>query len=80
MPAESYDDDEDEIEGPKSSFGTYLAEGDALFKQSEFKKALASYSLVRFLDFDCWLLILEQQSGKTNHFESHHLSPRLQKN
>ena len=29
MPAESYDDDEDEIEGPKSSFGTYLAEGDA---------------------------------------------------
>ena len=53
MPAESYDDDEDEIEGPKSSFGTYLAEGDALFKQSEFKKALASYSLVRFLDFDC---------------------------
>ena len=46
MPAESYDDDEDEIEGPKSSFGTYLAEGDALFKQSEFKKALESYSLV----------------------------------
>ncbi|XP_066919955.1 outer dynein arm-docking complex subunit 4-like [Clytia hemisphaerica] len=45
MPAESYDDDEDEIEGPKSSFGTYLAEGDALFKQSEFKKALESYSL-----------------------------------
>lgn len=49
MPAESYDDDEDEIEGPKSSFGTYLAEGDALFKQSEFKKALESYSLVRTL-------------------------------
>ena len=46
MPAESYDDDEDEIEGPKSSFGTYLAEGDTLFKQSEFKKALESYSLV----------------------------------
>jgi len=50
MPAESYDDDEDEIEGPKSSFGTYLAEGDALFKQSEFKKALESYSLALELE------------------------------
>lgn len=50
MPAESYDDDEDEQEGPKSSFGTYLAEGDALFKQSEFKKALESYSLALELE------------------------------
>jgi len=57
MPAESYDDDEDEQEGPKSSFGTYLAEGDALYKQSEFKKALESYSLVHyiylFVHFSC---------------------------
>lgn len=49
MPGESYDDDEDEQEGPKSSFATYLAEGDVLFKQSEFKKALESYSLVSFM-------------------------------
>jgi len=45
MPIESYEDDEEEQEGPKSSFATYLAEGDTLFKQSEFKKALDSYSL-----------------------------------
>ena len=46
MPVESYEDDDEEQEGPRSSFGTYLAEGDALFKQSEYKKALESYSLV----------------------------------
>ena len=42
-----YDDDEEQEEGPKSSFTTYLAEGDVLFKQGEFKKALDSYNLVR---------------------------------
>ena len=47
MPIDSYDDDDEEQEGPRSSFGTYLAEGDTLFKQSEYKKALESYSLVR---------------------------------
>lgn len=46
MPEESYDDDEDEQEGPTSSFGTYLAEGDVLFKQGESRKALESYTLV----------------------------------
>ena len=38
--------DEEEQEGPKSSFDTYFAEGDVLFKKGEFKKALESYSLV----------------------------------
>ena len=42
-------EDDDELEGPKSSFDTYFAEGDVLFKKGEFKKALESYSLVR-----CW--------------------------
>ena len=46
MPVETYEDDKEEQEGPRSSFATYLAEGDTLFKQSEFKKALESYSLV----------------------------------
>ena len=40
-----YGDDEEQ-EGPKSSFDTYFAEGDVLFKKGEFKKALESYSLV----------------------------------
>ena len=44
---DSYEDEEEEIEGPKSSFSTYLAEGDALFKQGDYKKALDSYSMVR---------------------------------
>ena len=44
-----YDDDEEQEEGPKSSFTTYLAEGDVLFKQGEYKKALDSYNLVRIL-------------------------------
>ncbi len=43
---DSYEDEEEEIEGPKSSFSTYLAEGDALYKQGEHKKALDSYTLV----------------------------------
>jgi len=42
---DSYEDEEEEIEGPKSSFSTYLAEGDALFKQGDYKKALDSYSM-----------------------------------
>jgi len=40
----AYDDD-DEKEGPSSSFETYLSEGDALYKQSEYIKALESYTL-----------------------------------
>ena len=43
-----YNDDEEQEEGPKSSFTTYLAEGDVLFKQAEYKKALDSYNLVSF--------------------------------
>ena len=43
---DSYEDEEEEIEGPKSSFSTYLAEGDALYKQGEYKKALESYRMV----------------------------------
>ena len=43
---DSYEDEEEEVEGPKSSFSTYVAEGDALYKQGEFKKANESYSLV----------------------------------
>ena len=43
-----YDDEEEQEEGPKSSFTTYLAEGDVLFKQGEFKKALDSYNLVYY--------------------------------
>ena len=46
MAGDSFDDDEEEVEGPRSSFGTYFAEGDALYKQGEYKKALESYSLV----------------------------------
>ncbi|XP_065052220.1 outer dynein arm-docking complex subunit 4-like isoform X2 [Rhopilema esculentum] len=42
---DSYEDEEEEIEGPKSSFSTYLAEGDALYKQGEYKKALESYRM-----------------------------------
>lgn len=32
--------------GPKSTFEAYRAEGDMLFKQQEFKKALESYDQV----------------------------------
>lgn len=51
-----YDDDEEQEEGPKSSFTTYLAEGDVLFKQGEFKKALDSYNLVYIFGY-CFVLI-----------------------
>ena len=44
-----YEDEEEQEEGPKSSFSTYLAEGDVLFKQGAYKKALDSYSQVSFL-------------------------------
>lgn len=46
MGEDSFEDEEEEQEAPRSSFGTYLAEGDVLFKQGEYKKALESYSLV----------------------------------
>jgi len=32
--------------GPKSTFEAYRAEGDMLFKQQEFRKALESYNQV----------------------------------
>lgn len=35
--------------GPKSTFEAYRAEGDMLFKQQEFKKALESYNQVSAL-------------------------------
>ncbi|CAH1249599.1 TTC25 [Branchiostoma lanceolatum] len=38
-----YDEEEGE-EGPKSSFVTYLSEGDKLFDNGEYRKALESYS------------------------------------
>jgi len=41
----NYDEDDDEIEGPRSSFETYLSEGDALYKNKEYHKALESYSM-----------------------------------
>lgn len=37
-------DDDDELEGPKSSFTTYLSEGNVHFNQGEYKKALDSYT------------------------------------
>lgn len=37
-------DDDDEPEGPKSSFTTYLSEGNVHFNQGEYKKALDSYT------------------------------------
>lgn len=39
-------DDDDEPEGPKSSFTTYLSEGNVHFNQGEYKKALDSYTQV----------------------------------
>ena len=39
-------DDEEGEDGPKSSFTTYLAEGDKLYNASEYQKALESYSTV----------------------------------
>lgn len=40
-------DDDDEPEGPKSSFTTYLSEGNVHFNQGEYKKALDSYTQVK---------------------------------
>nr|XP_002129888.1 tetratricopeptide repeat protein 25 isoform X2 [Ciona intestinalis] len=37
-------DDEDGEDGPKSSFTTYLAEGDKLYNAGEYQKALESYT------------------------------------
>ncbi|XP_077997219.1 outer dynein arm-docking complex subunit 4-like isoform X2 [Glandiceps talaboti] len=39
-----YEDEEGSEEQPKSSFSIYVAEGDVLFKQGEYKKALESYN------------------------------------
>lgn len=35
---------------PKSSFPIYVAEGDVLFKQGEYEKAVESYTTVSLLD------------------------------
>lgn len=34
-------------QGPKSTFSTYMAEGDQLFHKGEYSKAAESYSTVR---------------------------------
>ncbi|XP_070570632.1 outer dynein arm-docking complex subunit 4-like isoform X4 [Ptychodera flava] len=39
-----YDDEDGSEEQPKSSFSIYVAEGDVLYKQGEYKKALESYN------------------------------------
>ena len=41
-----YGDDEDNGALSKQSFPIFMAEGDVLFKQGEYKKALESYSTV----------------------------------
>lgn len=40
--------DEEGDDGPKSSFVTYLAEGDKLYNAGEYSKALDSYSTVSY--------------------------------
>ena len=40
------DDLESNEEGPVASFQSYVAEGDILTKQSEFRKAIEAYSKV----------------------------------
>ncbi|EDV21041.1 uncharacterized protein TRIADDRAFT_30804 [Trichoplax adhaerens] len=58
MPREEvYDQDNDEEEIPKSSFTTYVAEGDALFKNKEYYKALQSYSTALELQTDSYCLV-----------------------
>jgi len=52
MGGDSDYDDDNEVEGPKSTFGIYLAEGDNLYKQGEYKKALDSYTLALELQPD----------------------------
>ena len=39
-------EDEEGDDAPKSSFVTYLAEGDKLYNAGEFHKALESYKMV----------------------------------
>lgn len=46
-----YDEEEGE-DGPKSSFTTYLAEGDKLYNAGEYQKALESYTTVRIKHFN----------------------------
>ena len=43
-----YEDDSSSEGGPKSSFEVYRAEGDVLFKQGEYRKAINSYNTVIF--------------------------------
>lgn len=40
---------------PKSSFPIYVAEGDVLFKQGEYEKAVESYTTVSLLDSNLFL-------------------------
>ena len=64
-----YDDDYDEPEGPKSSFTTYLSEGNVHFNQGEYTKALDSYTQVNDLMPDQSLLIsLYEISCKIDHY------------
>ena len=63
MPVETYEDDEEEQEGPRSSFATYLAEGDTLFKQSELKKL---WNLTVWYDVAFIVLYINQK--KSNDF------------
>ena len=44
-------EDEEGDDVPKSSFVTYLAEGDKLYNAGEYQKALDSYRIVRALLF-----------------------------
>lgn len=45
MPVDRYEDEDEEHEEPRSSFATYVAEGDTLFKIGEYRKAVDSYTL-----------------------------------
>jgi hypothetical protein len=40
------DDSSSQAEGPVSSFQSYIAEGDILTKQSEYRKAIDAYTKV----------------------------------
>lgn len=41
-----YDDQDGSDNGPKGTYEIYRAEGDALFKQGNYKKAIESYTAV----------------------------------
>jgi len=41
-----YDGEEGSDQGPKGTYEIYRAEGDALFKQGNYKKAIESYTAV----------------------------------